>query len=156
MFVIWLIISLNELNLLQKSGALSSNFFQTYCSWILHNIFLLAQSDKIVINCISPRMCFRWSLMYYCIRTLTRNSNIDQKLVNSLHRLLNCEKGGLDWHVITTKYRTRVHCIHMYHLFFHCIGPCYLFRSFRSIFVYNTNKAKLPLFKVLRECPLMI
>ena len=43
--------------------------------------------------------------------------NIDQTLVNPLHRLLNCEIGGLDCHVITTEYRTRVHCIHMYHLF---------------------------------------
>jgi len=43
--------------------------------------------------------------------------NIDEKLVNSLHRLLNCEIGGLDCHVITTEYRTRVYCIHMYHLF---------------------------------------
>ena len=30
---------------------------------------------------------------------------------------LNCEIGGLDCHVITTEYRTRVHCIHMKHLF---------------------------------------
>ena len=29
-------------------------------------------------------------------------TNIDQTLVNSLHRLLNCEIGGLDYHVITT------------------------------------------------------
>ena len=36
--------------------------------------------------------------------------------MNSLHILLNCEIGGLDCHVITTEYRTRVHCIHMYHL----------------------------------------
>ena len=43
--------------------------------------------------------------------------SIEQTLLNSLHRLLNCEIGGLDWHVITTEYRTRVHCIHMYHLF---------------------------------------
>jgi len=26
---------------------------------------------------------------------------------------LNCEIGGLDCRVITTEYRTRVHCIHM-------------------------------------------
>ena len=39
--------------------------------------------------------------------------NIDQKLVNSLHRLLNCEIGGLDCRVITPEYKTRVHCIHM-------------------------------------------
>ena len=39
--------------------------------------------------------------------------DIDQTLVNSLHKLLNCEIGGLDCHVITTEYRTRVHCILM-------------------------------------------
>ena len=39
-------------------------------------------------------------------------TNIDQTLVNSLHKLLNCEIGGLDCHVITC-----IHCIHMYHLF---------------------------------------
>ena len=44
-------------------------------------------------------------------------TNIDQTSVNSLHGLLNCEIGGLDCRVITTEYRTRVHCIHMYHLF---------------------------------------
>jgi len=44
-------------------------------------------------------------------------TNIDQTLVNSLHELLNCEIGGLDCRVITTEYRTRVHGIHMYHLF---------------------------------------
>jgi len=37
--------------------------------------------------------------------------------VNSLHRLLNGEIGGLDCHDITTEYRTRVYCIHMSHLF---------------------------------------
>ena len=36
--------------------------------------------------------------------------------MNTLHGLLNCEIGGLDWHVITTKYRTRLHCTHMLHL----------------------------------------
>ena len=35
---------------------------------------------------------------------------IDQNLVNSLHELLNCEIGALDCRVITTEYRTRVHC----------------------------------------------
>ena len=35
-------------------------------------------------------------------------TNIDQTLVNSLHKLLNCEIGGLDCHVITY-----VHGIHM-------------------------------------------
>ena len=42
---------------------------------------------------------------------------IDQPLMNSLHRLLNCEIGGLYCHVITIKYRTRVLCIHLLHLF---------------------------------------
>jgi len=44
-------------------------------------------------------------------------TNIDQKLVNSLHGLLNCEIGGLECRVITIEYRTRSHCLHMYHLF---------------------------------------
>jgi len=33
--------------------------------------------------------------------------------MNSLHKLFDCEKGGLDCRVITTEYRTRVHGIHM-------------------------------------------
>ena len=41
------------------------------------------------------------------------HENIDQTLLNSLHRLLICEIGGLDCHVTTTEYRTRVHWIHM-------------------------------------------
>ena len=48
---------------------------------------------------------------------LMLHTNIDQAPVNSLHGLLKCEIGGLDCRVITTEYRTRVHCIHMYHLF---------------------------------------
>jgi len=38
--------------------------------------------------------------------TLTRH-------LNSLHRLLNFEIGGLDYRDIKTECRTRVHCIHM-------------------------------------------
>ena len=34
--------------------------------------------------------------------------NIDQ---NPLHRLLNCEIGGLNCRFISTEYRTGVHCI---------------------------------------------
>ena len=64
-------------------------------------------------------------------------TNIDKTLPNSLHRLLNCAIGGLDCRVITTEYRTRVHCIHMHH-FLQCVGPCYLFGSLWSMFVYNT------------------
>jgi len=33
--------------------------------------------------------------------------------VNSLHGLLNFEKGGLDCRAVTTEHRTRVHCIHI-------------------------------------------
>ena len=39
---------------------------------------------------------------------------MDQTLMNSLHKLLNCEIGGLDRHVITTEYRTHAHCIHIF------------------------------------------
>jgi len=48
-------------------------------------------------------------------------TNIDQTLVNSLHGLLNCEIGRLYCHAITTEYRTHVHCIHMYHLFYNAM-----------------------------------
>ena len=37
--------------------------------------------------------------------------------MNSFHKLLNCEIGGLDCRVITTEYKTRVHCIHMEHIY---------------------------------------
>ena len=40
-------------------------------------------------------------------------TKIDQILVNSLHGPLNCEIGGSHCRVITTEYRTHVHCIHM-------------------------------------------
>ena len=39
-------------------------------------------------------------------------TNIDQTLVYSLHRLLNCEIGGLDCPVIATEYITRVMLAH--------------------------------------------
>ena len=48
-------------------------------------------------------------------------TNIDQILVNLLHGLLNCEIGGLDCHIMKTEYRTRVHCLHMYHLFYNAL-----------------------------------
>ena len=49
-------------------------------------------------------------------------TNIELKLVNLLHGLLNCEIGGLDRRVITTEYGTRVeHCIHMNHLFYNAL-----------------------------------
>jgi len=48
--------------------------------------------------------CVLYSVVLY--------THIDQTLLNSLHGL-NCEIGRLDVHVITTEYRTRVHCIHM-------------------------------------------
>ena len=43
------------------------------------------------------------------------HTSIDQTLMSSLHRLLNCEIGGLDFHVITTEYRTRVHWYFVMH-----------------------------------------
>ena len=64
--------------------------------------------------------------------------NIHQKLVNTLHGLLNCEIGGLDCRVITTEYRTR-HCplyTHVTHIL-QCVGPYYLFGRVWSMFVYN-------------------
>ena len=46
---------------------------------------------------------------------------MDQKLVNSLHEVLNCEIGGLDCRVITTEYRTRLQCIHMKQLLYNTL-----------------------------------
>ena len=51
--------------------------------------------------------------VFVVLNTCLLYTNIVQTLKNSLHRLLNCEIGGLDCHVITTEYRTCVHCIHM-------------------------------------------
>ena len=55
------------------------------------------------------------SLQQTCIYHTTQrlHTNTDKTLVNSLHGLLNCGISGLDCHVITPEYRTRVHCIHM-------------------------------------------
>ena len=65
------------------------------------------------------------------------HGNIDQTLLNSLHSLLNFEIGRLDCRVITTEYKTHVHCIHMYHLLLQSTEPYNLIRSFRSLFIYN-------------------
>ena len=58
----------------------------------------------------------------YCIQTF------DQKLVNLLHGLLNCEIGRLDMCPLLPTHVTPI---------LQCIGPCNLFRSFRSIFINN-------------------
>ena len=61
-----------------------------------------------------------------CIVKQVVYGKIDQTLVNSLHRLLYCEIGGLDCRVITTEYRTRVHCILICNALVHVIysGAC--------------------------------
>jgi len=77
--------------------------------------------------------------MFACILLYT---NINQTLVNSLHGLSYCVIGELECRVITGEYR------HTCPLYTHitpslqCHSPCYLFRSFRSIFVYNTTLSK--------------
>ena len=65
--------------------------------------------------------------------------------MNSLHGLLNCEIGGLDCHVITTEYRTHVHCIHSYNLVCNAlvhvkklIVACGYTIQFCGIWVYHT------------------
>jgi len=54
-------------------------------------------------------------------RIYVLHGNIDQSIVSLLHGLLNCEIGGLDCHVSTTEYRTLVHCIHMFNLFWNAL-----------------------------------
>jgi len=100
----------------------------------------MSKDAKKINVLVFSHILYLWHL--YWIQTLTRNSwihytdciqTLTKKLVNSLHRLytnidqetrefitrtiLNCEIGGLDCRVITAEYRTRVQCIHMYHLF---------------------------------------
>ena len=65
-------------------------------------------------------------------------TNIDQKLVNSLHGLLNCELAELDCQVITTEYRTCVQCIHVYQLFCNALVRVIYFGSIWSMYSYNT------------------
>ena len=67
-------------------------------------------------------MVRRWEAIVLCVfliivLVIVLHGNIDKTLVNSLHGLLNCEIGGLDCLFITTEYISRVHCIHMQHLF---------------------------------------
>ena len=50
-------------------------------------------------------------MVHIIVHTQILHGNIDQTLVNSLHGEFKI--GGLDWHVITIEYGTRVHCIHM-------------------------------------------
>jgi len=71
--------------------------------FVVHCFFQFA----VMLNsdCILPGTCNHWHTILY--------RNIDQKLVNSLHGLLNCETGGLDCRVITRENRTRVDCIHL-------------------------------------------
>jgi len=64
---------------------------------------------------------------------------IGHTLVNALHGLLNCETGGLDCRVITTEYRTRVHCIHMNHLFFNPLVHVIYSGVSGQCFSYNTS-----------------
>ena len=79
-------------------------------------------------------------------------TNIDQTLVNTLHGLLNCFTGGLDFHVITTEYRTRVHCIHITHLFcnafVHVIYSGVSGQCSHTITTWNTTRGPLCEYKV--------
>ena len=77
-------------------------------------------------------------------------TTIDQTLVNSLNGLLNCEIGGLDCRV----YNIHVSIVYTCITFLQCIGPCNLFRSFRSIFVYNILQLPKPHLRMVRKCKL--
>ena len=63
----------------------------------------------------ATRDCFQWMLLpvLVCFYTIVLYTNIDQKLMNLLHELLNCEICRLDCHVITTEYQKSFLCIHM-------------------------------------------
>ena len=82
----------------------------------------------------------RHSWIHYTVCWIVKlvHGNIDQTLVNSLHGLLNSEIGGLMCHVITTEYRTRVHCIHMYHFAMQW-SMWFISWFLVNIFVFNTT-----------------
>ena len=80
----------------------SYSFIRTTIKFAIASEHHLSTSVNIIL--LSKRSC----LLY---------TNIDQTLGNSLNGLLNFEIGGLDWCVIIAEYRTRVHCLRMYHLF---------------------------------------
>ena len=71
---------------------------------------LQPQSPISVLKPTKKKKTTRSGIGYFLIVLYT---NSDQTLMNALHGLLNCEIGGLYCRVITTEYRTRVHCIHM-------------------------------------------
>ena len=81
-----------------------------YTCVLFHTPDLKYRRHSSVIGCV----CFyRRKNNTNNLKTSIQYTNIDQTLVNSLHRLLNCEIGGLDCYVITTENRTHVHCIHI-------------------------------------------
>ena len=110
-FLEWIpIVSINKLNIIQMLWDALNNGLNLYFIELRMNICpLIAARDRTYISTdfLDPIHWF-YTILY------TKN---DQKLLNSLHGLLNCEIGGLDCRVITTEYRPRVQCIHMHHLF---------------------------------------
>ena len=87
------------------------------------------------MNTNSSTVLFSWkeqvnkTSLTYCVRRIT---TLESSYIFAwehwpdtrefITRILNCEIGGLDCHVITTEYRTRVHCIHKWHLFRNALG----------------------------------
>ena len=60
-------------------------------------------------NCIHNSLPALTNLVTIYLKLYILYTSIDKTLVNSLHGLLNCERGGLDCHVITAEYSTRVY-----------------------------------------------
>ena len=92
--------------------------------WTRLNCHVITTENSSRVHCIHMYHLICYALVHVIYSRVSGQyshavlwTNIDQKLINSLHGLLNCEIGGLDCRVITTEYKTRVHCIHMYHLF---------------------------------------
>ena len=79
--------------------------------WTLAERFDIALSHPCWTFPDQPQDCGYMCKQRHCYHILY--SNYDQTLVNSLHRLLKCEIGGLDCRIITTEYGRHVHCIHM-------------------------------------------
>ena len=113
---------------------------------------------KVLLNedsCITNVLCSHLLLLPYCAKwSKLLHGNIDQILVNkSLQNLLNFEIVWLDCHVITTLLQQSIYLVsieYTYNTYFVMHYPCGLFRSYRSIFVYNrtslmrTSIARIP------------
>ena len=87
----------------------------------------MTKTEKVLI------VSFSFYILFYIL-----HGNIDQTLLHLLHDLLKFDIAWFECCVITTEYRTSGHWIQC-NDYFIIHWSIYSFRSFRSMFVYNTH-----------------